>query len=124
MSRRRTPPPFARQVRKARLLGAPLKNVNLHCGNGAWERAQTREVTEATVTVHLVFTKDAKPTEFSWQCCKGLVVSILHNPDGPDSIYPPVLEQLAAVLILSGVRRVYLVNYKWPLRVYAPRVAA
>ena len=121
---RRTPPPFSKQIRKAGLLGASLKNVSLHCGNGAWERANTREVSNATNTVHLVFPKDAEPGAFSWACCRGLVVSILHNPDGPDSIYPPVLEQLAAVLILSGARRVYLVDYKWPLRVYEPRVAA
>ena len=121
---RRTPPPFSKQIRKAGLLGAPLKNVSLHCGNGAWERANTREVTEATVTVHLVFPKDAEPTEFSWQCCKGLEVSILHNPDGADSIYPPVLEALAAEIVRAGAPRVYLIDHKFPLRIYEPRMAA
>ena len=121
---RRTPPPFARQIHKAALLGATLKNVSLHCGNGAWERANTREVSEATVTAHLVFPRDADPTEFNWQCCNGLTVSILHNPDGPHSIYPPVLQALAAEIVRAGASRVYLIDYKFPLRIYEPRAVA
>ena len=121
---RRTPPPFSKQIRKAGLLGASLKNVSLHCGNGSWERAQTREVSDATNTVHLVFPKDAEPSAFNWRCVAGLVVSILHNPDGKDAIYPPVLEELVAVLVKAGASRVYLIDHKWALRVYEPREAA
>ena len=121
---RRTPPPFSKQIRKAELLGASLKNVSLHCGNGAWERANTREVSDTTYTVHLVFPKDAEPSELDWQCCKGLVVSILHNPDGRDSIYRPVLEALAAEIVRAGAPKVYLIDYKFPLKMYEPRAVA
>ena len=152
---RRTPPPFAKQIRKARLLGAPLKNVSLHTGNGCWERAQTREVSDTTTTCHLVFPRNTEPSEFSWKCCSGLVVSILHAPQawsvkyateidketkkqvpvgivltipftafGPDSIFPPVLELLAAEIVRAGARRVFLIDYKFPLRIFEPRAAA
>ena len=121
---RRKPPPFSKQIRKARMLGATLKNVSLHAGNGSWERAQTREVSDTTTTCHLVFPKDKEPEQFHWHCLAGLIVSILHNPDGRDSIYPPVLEALAAEIVRAGASRVFVIDYKFPLRIYEPRAAA
>ena len=114
-------PPFARHLHKMRLQGLTPKNVHIHCGNFAWQRAQIWIEVGAVSVAHLVFPKDTEPSEFRWHCLAGLIVSILHNPDGRDAIYPPVLEALAAEIVKAGAPKVYLIDYKWPLKVYAPK---
>lgn len=120
MSRRQLPP-FAEQLRKLRALNTLPKNANIHCGNHAWERARTWIEGGAASAVHLVFPSGAEPDAYRWHCLGGLIVSILHNPDGKDSIYPPVLEALAAEIVRAGAARVFLIDYKFPLRIYAPK---
>ena len=104
--------------------GNPPQGVHVHCGNLAWERARTFIEGGAVSVAHIVFPKDAEPDAFRWHCSAGLVVSILHNSDGRDSVYPPVLEPLAEGIVKAGARRVFLIDPKWPVRVYAPRSVA
>ena len=73
---------------------------------------------------HLVFPKDSEPRDFRWTCLAGLVVTILHNSDGPDSIYPPTLEQLAEVILMDGARCVYVIDPKWPVQTYLRKETA
>ena len=120
-------PPFAKELRKMRKLRAldnPLKNANVHAGNYAWERARTYIEGGAENVAHLCCPSDSEPRDFRWTCLAGLVVTILHNSDGPDSIYPPTLEQLAEAIILDGARCVYLVDPKWPVKTYPKKATA
>ena len=107
-----------------RLQGLTPKNAYVHCGNFAWERAQTWIEGGAVSAAHLVFPRDCNPDQFKWHCLAEFIVSILHNPDGRDAIYPPVLEELAAEIVRAGALKVYVIDYKFPLRIYAPRAAA
>ncbi len=120
-------PPFAKELQKLRkrhVLDDPLKNAHVHCGNHAWERARTWIEGGAVSVGHIVFPKDSEPGDFRWTCLAGLTVTILHNSDGPDSIYPPTLEQLAELILLDGARCVYVVDPKWSLQIYPSRSEA
>ena len=120
-------PPFAsdlKKLRKRHSLDSPLKNAHVHAGNHAWERARIYIDGGAESVAHLVFPKDSEPGDFLWTCLAGLVVTILHNSDGPDSIYPPTLEQLAELIVTDGARCVYVVDPKWPVQTYTKRTTA
>ena len=118
---RRKLPPFARELRKMRALHTldnPLKNAHVHCGNHAWERARTYIEGGAMNVAHLVYPSDSEPGDFKWTCLAGLTVTILHNSDGPNSIYPPTLEQLAELILTDGARCVYVIDPKWPVQTH------
>ncbi len=120
-------PPFAsdlRKLRKLRSLDDPLKIAHVHCGNFCWERARTYIEGGAMNVAHLVYPSDREPGDFKWTCLAGLTVTILHNSDGPDSIYPPTLEQLAELILLDGARCVYVIDPKWPVQTYLRKETA
>ena len=119
-------PPYASgliKLRKRHSLDNPLKNCHVHAGAHAWERAKTYSEGGAENVGHLCFPKGAEPGDFLWTCLAGLTVTILHNSDGPDSVYPPTLEQLAEAIMLDGAKAVYIVDPKFAVKTYPKKAA-